>query len=87
MVLMLHTWGMALQEVFYSLAEKDADLSLEESLKVLDKHFVSTANIPFEQHLFHQLEQQVDETVDQFVCQLQEKLLSCDFADIDEEMP
>ena len=42
------------------------------------------ANIPVKQHLFRQLEQQVDETVDQFVCQLQQKSLSCDFADVNE---
>ena len=34
--LMLHTGGMALQDMFYSLAEEDADLSLAESIKVLD---------------------------------------------------
>ena len=33
-VLMLHTGGMALQELFYSLAEEDSDLSLAESIKV-----------------------------------------------------
>ena len=32
--LMLHTGGMALQELFYSLAEEDSDLSLAESIKV-----------------------------------------------------
>ena len=66
--LMLHTGGMALQEVFDSLAEED--LSLAESIKVVDEHFVPTANIPFKRHLFLQLEQQVDETVDHFVCRL-----------------
>ena len=35
--LMLHTGGMALQEVFYSLVDQDADLSLAESIKVLDE--------------------------------------------------
>ena len=34
--------------------------------------------------MFRQLEQQVDETVDQFVCLLHQKLLSCDFAKVDE---
>ena len=42
------------------------------------------ANVPFERHLFRQLEQQVDETVDQFVCRLRQKSLSCDFAKVDE---
>ena len=73
--LMLHTGGMALQEVFYSLAEEDADLSLAESIKVLDEHFVPTANIPFERHLL---------TVDQYVCRLRQKSLSCDFEKVDE---
>ena len=82
--MMLHTGGMALQEVYYSLAEEDADLSLAESIKVLDEHFIPMANVPFEQHLFRQLEQQVDETVDQFVCRLRQKSLSCDFAKVDE---
>ena len=83
-MLMLLTGGMALQEVFYSLAEEDADLSLAESIKVLDEHFVPTANIPFEQHMFRQLEQQVDETIDQYVCRLRQKSLSCDFEKVDE---
>ena len=43
--LMLHTGGMALQEVFYSLAEEDADLLLAESIKVLDEHFVPMASL------------------------------------------
>ena len=38
--LMLHTGGMALQEVFYSLVDEDADLSLAEGIKVLEGHFV-----------------------------------------------
>ena len=67
MALTLHTRGMALQEVFYSLADKDADVSLAESLKVLDEHFVPKANIPFEQHLFRQLERQVDNYVLRYV--------------------
>ena len=69
--------------MFYSLAEEDADLWLAESIKVLDEHFVLTANIPFERHLFGQL-QQVYETVDQVVCRLRQKSLSCDFAKVDE---
>ena len=77
--LMLHTGGIALQEVFYSLADEETYLLLAEIIKV-----VLTVNIPFKWHLFCKLEQQVDKTVDQFVCRLQQKLLSCDFADIDE---
>ena len=70
--------------MFYSLAEEDADLSLAESIKVLDEHFVLTANIRFKRHMFRQLEQQVDEMVDQFVCRLRQKSLSCDFEKVDE---
>ena len=70
--------------MFYSLAEEDADLWLVESIKVLDEHFVPTVNIPFERHLFRQLEQQIDEIVDQFVCRLRLKSLSCDVAKVDE---
>ena len=40
--LMLHTGDMALHEVYYSLVEEDADLSLAESIKVLDEHPIQT---------------------------------------------
>ena len=49
--LMLHTGGMALQEVFYSLAEEDADLSLAETLKfltnILSLRLTSHSNLLF----------------------------------------
>ena len=82
--LLLHTGGMDLQEVYYSLVPEERDLTLKESLKVLDDHFVPSVNVPFERHLFRQLEQGTEETVDQFVCRLRQRSASCDFADVDE---
>ena len=60
------------------------DIFGSKRVKVLDEHFVPTANIPFKLHLFRQLEQQVDEMVDQFLCRLRQKSLSCDFEKVDE---
>ena len=40
--------------------------------------------MPFERHLFRQLQQQPDETVDQFVARLRQRAPNCDFTDVDE---
>lgn len=42
--LLLHTGGMDLQ-VYYTLAGEDAALSYDDSIKLLDDHFVSSVSI------------------------------------------
>ena len=51
---------------------------------MLDNYFVPKVNVPFERHLFRQLEQLPGEKVDQFVCRLRRKALTCDFENVDE---
>jgi hypothetical protein len=51
---------------------------------VLDNYFVPKVNVPFERHLFRQMCQVAGETVDQFVCRLRQKALTCEFSDVDE---
>ena len=40
--------------------------------------------MPFKRHVFRQTEQQSLEKVDQFVCSLRQKALTCEFAKVDE---
>lgn len=39
----------------------------------------------FHQEMFHQLEQEAEETTDQYVCQLCKNSISCDFRNVDED--
>lgn len=54
-------------------------LSFTNTMKALDDYFVRKSTVPFERHLFRQIVQASDETVDQFVCRLQQRAASCDF--------
>ena len=51
---------------------------------MLDAHFIPKRHTPFERHVFRQLYQDKDETVDQFVCRLLQKAAYCDFHNVDE---
>ena len=65
--LLLHTGGMELQEVYYTLVAEDQESTFENCLTVLDNYFTPKANVPFERHGFRQMEQLTGETIDQFV--------------------
>ena len=41
-------------------------------MKALDDYFVPKSTVPFERHFFKQIAQASYETVDQFVCRLQQ---------------
>ena len=77
--LLLHVAGMDVQEIYFTLAGEDGDASFDATLKVLDDHFIPKANVPFERHLFRQISQESGETVDQFVCRLRQRALTCEF--------
>ncbi|XP_028405744.1 uncharacterized protein LOC114528314 [Dendronephthya gigantea] len=82
--LLLHTGGADFQELYYTLIPEEEEKSLEESFEVLDNYFIPKVNMSFERHLFRQMSQAAGETVDQFVCQLRQKAITCDFAKVDE---
>ena len=76
--LLLHIAGFEVQDLFYSLAGEEAK-TYEETLKILEEHFVPKKNVSYERHLFRQLAQNTDETTDQFVCRLRQRSVNCDF--------
>lgn len=86
LALLLHNGGMDFQEMYYSLVPESENKNFEQALEILDNHFIPTANVPFERHQFRQLYQQSGETINQFVCRLRQKALSCDFASADEQI-
>ena len=83
--LLLHTAGLDLQEVYFTLVPDGAEKSYAETFKVLDDYFIPKANVPFERHLFRQISQSSEERVDQFVCRLRQRAASCEFGDREDE--
>ena len=48
-------------------------------LRSLDSYFIPNVNVPFERRVFRQMKQQSHEKVDQFVCRLRQRAITCDF--------
>ena len=83
--LLLHSGGIELQEIFYTLTPEDgAQNNFDNCLTVLDNYFTLKVNAPFERHGFRQMAQLQGETIHQFVCCLRQKAVSCEFDKVDE---
>src|SRR6218665_1664792 len=72
--LLLHTAGMAVQDLFETLPPggnaDDAASAYDVARRTLDAHFSPKLNTPYERHVFRQMKQESKETVDQFVSRL-----------------
>ena len=74
--LLLHFADPHVQVVFETLpplAEVDYnenDDAYQITLKALDKYFLPRSKVTYEMHIFYQLKQDKDETVDQFISSL-----------------
>ena len=79
--LFLHVAGMDVQEIYFTLVAEAESATFEATVKVLDHYFVPKANVPFERHLFRQIVQESEETVDQFVCRLRQRAINCEFGE------
>ena len=80
-----HTAGTELQELYYMLAATEGELKpYKDVIKILDEYFVPKVNVFFERHVFRQMEQQNGEKVNQFVCRLRQKAITCEFTHVDE---
>ena len=82
--LLLHSGGMELQEIYYTLVPEDQETTFNNCLAALDNYFTPKVNVPFERHVFRQMQQLEGETIDQFVCRLCQKAISCEFPDVNE---
>ena len=63
--LLLHSGGIELQEIYYTLASEDQDTSFNVCVAVLDNYFTPKVNVPFERHVFRQMQKMEGGTNDQ----------------------
>ena len=77
--LLLHAAGIDVQEIYFTFVSEEESATFEETMNVLDDYFIPKSNVAFERHLFRQIAQVSDETVDQFVCKLRQRAAGCDF--------
>ena len=83
--LLLHSGGIEFQEIYYTLVSEDQDTSFNDCVAVLDNYFTPKVNVPFERHVFRQMQKmEGGGTIDQFVCRLRQKAISCEFPSVNE---
>lgn len=82
--LLLHTGGLKLQELYFTLVNEDEEKEFEDCVKTLDEYFVPKVNLPFERHQFRQMGQTSGEKVDHFVSRLRQKATTCEFEKVED---
>ena len=81
----LHGRSRGARRFDFTLVPDGGDKDYPTTLKVLDDYFIPKAKVPFARHLFRQITQSSEETVDQFVCRLRQRAASCDFGEWEDE--
>ena len=86
--LLLHSAGLEVQDLYYSLVDEKTDKhSFEEAMQLLIDNLMPQRIIPFKRHFFRQVEQAQQGTVTEFVCRLCHIANNCNFgAAIDEHI-
>ena len=80
--LLLHTTGIDVQDIYHTLTEEDSEDDVyTKAACALDNYFHTRTNIPYERHIFRQLQQRDDESVDQFATRLRRQADICEFGD------
>ena len=69
--LLLHAARVDVQ-IYFTMVSEEEIFSFTTTMKALDDYFVPKSTVPFERHFFKQIAQASYETVDQFVCRLQQ---------------
>ncbi|XP_044182144.1 uncharacterized protein K02A2.6-like [Acropora millepora] len=79
--LLLHSAGPDIQDIFDVLADTGSAKDYQKAEDALTRHFVTQINTPYERHLFREMVQGEDETIDQFAIRLRRKAQQCDYGD------
>ena len=79
--LLLHCAGPDIQDIFDVLADTGSAKDYEQAEDALTRHFVTQINTPYERHLFREMVQGEDKTIDQFAIRLRRKAQQCDYGD------
>jgi len=80
-LILLHSTGEAVQEIFETLADTGEAKDYEKAVKALNDYFIPKVNSTYQNHLFRSMEQQDGETVAQFVARLGQVVKDCDYGD------
>ena len=87
--LLLHTAGMKVQDIYFSLTEEVADendTGYDVAVKTLNNHMIPQTNLIYERNVFRNMTQLQNETVFDYITRLQHKAEICEFSDPESEI-
>lgn len=93
--ILLHSGGIALQDIFYSLPGANLDTTLEENrgidvfsiaISKLNDYFLPKQSKLFERYTFRLMKQDDDEKFDKFLVRLRQQAGKCQFMNIEEHL-
>ena len=88
--ILLHFGGSDLQDLFETLSVSDPaenETVYSKAVQALDTHLLPKTNVPYERHVFRQMHQEENETIDQFVAKLRRQADLCEFGtDMDNQI-
>ena len=79
--LLLHCAGSDVQDIFDVLPGTGSAKEYKKAEEALTRHFVTQVNVPYERHMFREMAQNENETIDQFAVRLRRKAQQCDYGD------
>ena len=71
--LLLHTAGLNVQDIYFTLTEEGGSDIYQKAKATLNKYFKPQANVPYERLCFRETRQLANETVEQFLTRLRQK--------------
>ncbi|XP_063411616.1 uncharacterized protein K02A2.6-like [Mytilus trossulus] len=78
---------MEVQDVYYTLVERDPgehETVYEVTVEILNNHFTPQVNNSFQRNQFRAMEQKPQETIEQYITRLRQKVIYCNFGNVDE---
>ena len=75
--LLLHTAGLNVQDIYFTLTEEGGSDSYQKVKATLNKYFKPQANVPYERLCFRETSQ----TVEQFIARLRQNAKTCELGD------
>jgi hypothetical protein len=87
--LLLHSAGMDVQDVYYTLPDGDGDDAYAKTVSALNKYFKPQTNSAFERSILRRTAQLPNETIEQYITRLRQCAETCDFGNreaVDEQI-
>ncbi|XP_061195212.1 uncharacterized protein K02A2.6-like [Saccostrea echinata] len=81
--LLLHTAGMDVQDIFFTLPEGEGEDEYAKAVNALDNYFKPQANVPYERSVFRSMAQLEHETIEQYITRLRQRAETCEFGNRD----